>query len=256
MNLVKNLSVAVLFVFSASAYALSQGGGQFEKALITPDHVKEAIELQKEEDKNQDVEPGEGEAWFNVVLGDSPIIISAPHATQPFREGQYRFSDGGGTAALAVTLGKLTNSTVIYTTKASPSDPNYYDDNAYKTKLAELIKSKKPKVILDIHGSHPFRPYDVDIGTMDGRSLLGKDSLVTSLISALRNEGVSNFSNNYFGASKNQTVTKFGSSNGVPTLQLEITSVWMVPSDGNFEAHRFSQMLQGLVRFVENVKQE
>ncbi|MBN5380788.1 hypothetical protein JY493_27120 [Serratia marcescens] len=256
MKVLKKLSVVALFVFSTSACAFSQAGVPFEKALITPDHVKEAIEIQKEADKNQDAEPSEGEAWFKVIPGDSPIIISAPHATQPFREGKYRFSDGGGTAALAVMLGKITNSTVIYTTKASPSDPNYYDNNDYKGRLAEIIQAKKPKLILDIHGSHPFRPYEVDIGTLNGKSLLGNDNLVTGLIASLRNEGLSNFSNNYFAASKNETVAKFGAAHGVSSMQLEITSVWMVPGDGNYESHRFAQILQGLVRFVEKVKSE
>ena len=39
-----------------------------------------------------------------------------------------RFADGVGTASLAVALHKLTGATVIYTTHASPSDPNYYHD--------------------------------------------------------------------------------------------------------------------------------
>ena len=75
-------------------------------------------------------------------------------------------------------------------------------------------------LIIEIHGSHPFRPYDVDIGTMNGKSLLGKDDLVTKLIALLRNEGISNYSSNYFAATKNETITKFGAAHGVPTIQL------------------------------------
>ncbi|AHG22452.1 hypothetical protein Z042_24705 [Chania multitudinisentens RB-25] len=254
MNLIRKLTIVTLFIFSASACALNQGSGYFEKALVTPEDIKEAIIYQQDADKNQDVAPKDGEAWFNVILGGAPIIISAPHATQPFREGKYRFSDGGGTAALAVLLGKLTDSTVIYTTKASPSDPNYYDDNAYKVRLAELINTQKPKLIIDIHGSHPFRPYDVDIGTMHGKSLLGNDELVTKLITSLRNEGITNYSNNYFAASKNGTITKFGTAYGVPTIQLEFSSIWLIPSDGNYAAHQFAQLLQGMVRYVNSVK--
>ncbi|UCZ77709.1 hypothetical protein LHL03_11470 [Pectobacterium carotovorum] len=252
--LIRRFTVIALFVFSASACSLNQSNSHFEKALLTPEQINEAIVYQKDADKNSDVKPKEGEKWFNVILGQEPIIISAPHATEPFRDGKYRFSDGGGTAALAIMLGKLTGSTVIYTTKASPSDPNYYDNNDYKARLAELIKSQKPKLIIDIHGSHPYRPYDVDIGTMKGKSLLGKDELVTKLIASLRNEGISNYSNNYFAASKNETVTKFGAAHGVPTIQLEVNSVWMVPSEGNYESHQFAQLLQGMVRYVNSVK--
>ncbi|MFC3393885.1 N-formylglutamate amidohydrolase [Brenneria rubrifaciens] len=256
MTFFKKTSLMALLLVSTVAYgSIEQDDvAPFKKAIITPEYVKEAITYEKEADKNSNVIPQEGESWFNVLPGESRIIISAPHATQPSREGQYRFSDGGGTAALAIMLGKLTDSTVIYTTKASPSDPNYYDNNAYKEKLAALIHSKQPKLIIDIHGSHPFRPYDVDIGTLNGKSLLGKDERVSELINILKNEGISNFSNNYFAASKNATVAKFGSNLGVPSIQLEINSIWMMPSDGNIEAHKFAQMLQGLVLYVNSEK--
>jgi len=110
---------------------------------------------------------------LELCRGNLQLSSAPPHATQPFREGKYRFSDGGGTAALAIILGSLTGSTVIYTTKASPSGPNYYDDNGYKKKLAELIKTQKSTIILDIHGSHLFSLYDIDMGTLNGESLLG-----------------------------------------------------------------------------------
>ncbi|ENN8378921.1 hypothetical protein ACAX46_004392 [Providencia rettgeri] len=249
---IKFISV-IFFIFSISTYTFGYESSYFEKALVTPEHIKDAIIYQKDADKNQAVEPKNGEKWFNVILGERPIIVSAPHATQPFRDGKYRFSDGGGTAALAIMLGKLTDSTVIYTTKASPSDPNYYDNNDYKVKLAELIKSQKPKLIIDIHGSHPFRPYDVDIGTMNGKSLLGKEEFVTTLITSLQHEGISNYSDNYFSATKNETITKFSAKHGVPSIQLEFSSVWMVPSDGNYESHRFSLLLQGMIRYVNTV---
>ena len=75
---------------------------------------------------------------------------------QPWREGNYRYSDGGGVVALAVMLGKITHATVIFTTKASPSDPNFYDNNDYKERLKYLIAKYNPLLLLDIHGSHHF----------------------------------------------------------------------------------------------------
>jgi hypothetical protein len=221
-----------------------------DRAIVEVAEITEAVKIEKEINAHSEAQAPNGSSWFEVVEGKVPVIVTAPHATKPFREGQYRFADGGGTAALARMLNKLAGVTVVYTTFASPSDPNYYDDNAFKATLDALIKSKQPVLVLDLHGSHPYRPYDVDLGTMNGQSLLGKDSLVVDIVKTLRAEGMINISSNYFAAAKNQTITKFVSARGVPAIQLEISSTWLAPSQDNLSAHRFSQLLQALVKYI------
>ncbi|MCI5221240.1 MAG: ketol-acid reductoisomerase [Candidatus Electrothrix sp. AR4] len=225
-------------------------GQQPQRALIEPKQVVSAIEIEKQLTDRKNVALPDGEQWFEVIERAAPVILSAPHSTRPLREGKRRFSDGGGTAALALALGELINATVIYTTYEGPSDPNYYDDNAYKKELARLIDEKKPLLILDFHGSHPYRSYDIDIETMDGTSLLGNEELLFSLIRHLNAEGIFSFSYNRFGAEKHNTITKFVSENGVPSMQLEINSTYVSPSAGNIEAQRFSKLLQGLTRYI------
>ena len=66
----------------------------------------------------------------------------------------------------------------------------------------------------------------------------------------MRQEGLENLSNNYFPAAKNQTITKYASGPGVPTVQLEINSTWLTPAQDNLSVHRFSQLLQALTRFI------
>lgn len=87
---------------------------------------------------------------------------------------------------------------------------------------------------------------------MRGASLLGKNELLDSLIEHLRREGIASISYNRFGASKNQTITKFSSSKGVPAIQLEINATWVNPSEGRIEAQRFSKLLQALVRYIKS----
>jgi hypothetical protein len=143
---------------------------------------------------------------------------------------------------------------VIYTSYKSPSDPNYYDDNPYKAALAALLASKKPRLVLDLHASHPNRPYDVDFGTMGGASLLGDTSLLSRLADDLRREGLTNFSQDRFAASLKPTVTKFVVARGVPCIQLEISSTWTTTEkDSDWRAHRFAQVLEGLTRFIRDV---
>jgi len=222
------------------------------RAVITVENVQEAIRIEADLAPNYEVLPKEGEPWFAVERGPSRVLVVAPHATNPTREGKLRFADAG-TGSLALMLHRLAQTTVIYTTKASPSDPNYYDDNDFKRTLADLIREVKPALVLDLHGSHFFRPYDVDFGTMGGKSLLADEKYLALLAQAFRQEGLVNLSLDYFAASKNETVTKWVSGLGVPCIQVEITSTRLAPRSGNLDAHRFAQLLQALVRFVREV---
>lgn len=98
-----------------------------------------------------------------------------------------------------------------------------------------------------------FRPYDVDLGTMNGASLIGRSDLLELLVERLRQEGLINLSRDYFSASKSATVTKWISQRGTPCIQLEISSTWTDPTGDDLHAHRFSALLQALVRFTRAV---
>ncbi|NNA49652.1 ketol-acid reductoisomerase [Pseudomonas lactis] len=247
-----NLRPRAISVTLAIGLLTTMGVAQAERALIEPSQIQEAITIETAIEAQSATAAPTDTAWYAVLKGSTPVLITAPHATKPYREGSYRFSDGAGTAALAKLLNTLTCATVIYTQYRSPSDPNYYDDNAFKAEVAELIKQHKPKLLIDLHGSSTSRPYDVDFGTMEGTSLLGRTDIVPSLRKALRKEGLRNFSDDYFPAAKHHTLTRFASSLGVPSVQLEINSTWLLPSQGDIYAQRFSQLLQGLTRYIRN----
>src|ERR1700747_1340162 len=98
---------------------------EYRRAIVDLPEVENAIRVAKELDTRKNQPLPEGTRWFKIERGTLPAIITGPHATQPFREGQYRFSDGGGTAGLAVALHAICDVTVVYTTYRSPSDPNF-----------------------------------------------------------------------------------------------------------------------------------
>jgi hypothetical protein len=151
---------------------------------------------------------------------------------------------------LAVALHAICDVTVVYTTYRSPSDPNFYDDNEFKVSLGELIRETKPVLLLDVHASHPYRPYEVDLGTMNGTSALGDKSFIPSLIDAFKKEGIVNISVDWFAASKNQTITRYASSKGVPSVQLEFSATRTSPGEDALAAHRFAQTLQAVAHFL------
>lgn len=247
-----NMSYMALLVASLTLTACAVERPLPQKAIVAPSLVYKAIEIEQALDAREGVPIEEGADWFKVVPGNIPVIITAPHATRPLREGNRRFADGGGTAALALSVAELTGAHVIYTTGEGPSDPNYYDDNGFKRELARLIDEIQPRYVLDIHGSHPYRPYDIDLGTMHGESLLGQDALLQELVQSLRREGIVNISSNYFAGAKNQTITKFAASLGVPAIQVEVNTNWASPSEGDVQAQRFAQLLQAIARFIRS----
>jgi hypothetical protein len=196
-----------------------------------------------------------------VLPGEASVIVVAGHATAHVREGKPKEVDGG-TGSLAVMINRLAGCPAIHTTYLSPSDPNYYDDNAFKAELARMIERHRPVMVLDLHGSNSSRPYDVDFGTIEGgKSLLGREDLLLRLAECLRNEGMRNFSQDFFPASRPGTVTRFVSERlGVPCVQLEINQNWLITSSEpelarGMQYQRFAQVLQGIVRFVRSVDQ-
>lgn len=222
----------------------------YPAAIIEPKLVRSSIVIEKRLNQREGVPTPADQKSFKLVTGNQPIIITAPHSVRPFRNGKYRFSDGGATAAYALALAELIGAHVIYADYENDFDANYEDDNEFKNQLAALIEEVDPILVLDIHGSNPMRSYDLDIGTMHGESLLGKNVLLGDLITRLTKEGIVNISTNRFSASKQQSITKFASNRGVPSLQLEINATYLMPSEGAIEAQRFAILLQALTRYI------
>ncbi|MGC4093307.1 MAG: hypothetical protein QM756_36530 [Polyangiaceae bacterium] len=221
-----------------------------KRALIDVADIKAVIELPKTLRAREGVAIPTGESWFTVLPGKSPVIVTATHATRAMREGNFRFADGGGTAALAVALHNVCDVTAVYTTYDSPSDPNFYDDNAFKAAVAQLIRDSKQTLLLDIHGSHAYRPYDLDIGTMHGASLQEQPELADALAAAFRREGIGNISLDWFAAAKNQTMIKFVNGLAIPSMQLELSILRISPHESDDAAHRFAQTLQAVAEFL------
>jgi hypothetical protein len=85
---------------------------------------------------------------------------------------------------------------------------------------------------------------------MNGRSVLGDTFLIRALIDAFSMEGILSISVDWFAASKDQTVIKYASLKGVPSVQLEFSATRTTPGDDALAAHRFAQTVQALARFL------
>jgi hypothetical protein len=239
------IALFILTNWGLSALALEKT----QKAIVTSANIDSLIVIEKRFLKNCSIPPPSNICWFEYQKGTKNILIIAEHATAQMRDGKMKQADGG-TGSIAIELNKLSNVPIFYTTYCSPSDPNYYDRNEFKDTLAKLLSELKPILVLDLHASHPFRPYDIDFGTMNGKSYLTRKDFLDSLKIAFTNEGLINQSQDYYSAEKNQTMTKFISGKGIPCIQLEINSNYLSPALGNIYGQKTAQLLQALLRFI------
>lgn len=158
--------------------------------------------------------------YFKVITptAKSKILISAPHTLPHLRKGKYKWADSGS-GALALALQRATNTHLIYTTR-SGIDPNYYDNSLYKVALKKYLKSHPEiELVIDIHGASPKRQFDVDLGTMHHKSI--RNPKVYQVIKSHFEKAKLRVSENFFSASKAETVTKFVYNLGLSAIQME-----------------------------------
>lgn len=96
---------------------------------------------------------GEG-ANYQVILGDVPVLVSAPHAVRQWREGVIKDRDGmtGGIAEYLCEELKLFG--VVRQWEAG-DDPNYAEDElsvVYRNQVVRLVEECGIKWVFDIHG--------------------------------------------------------------------------------------------------------
>jgi len=223
-----------------------------QRAIVMPKNIEHIIASESKLAENYNSIAPKDSSWFEYRTGSKKVLITAGHATSHMREGKIKRADGG-TGSLGVELNKLMDVPVFFTKYLSPSDPNYYDNNAFKDSLAVIIRQIKPTIVIDLHCSHPYRPFDVDFGTMNGKSYLSRVDLLDSLKTVLKNEGLINQSQDYFAAAKHMTITKFIVGDGVPCIQLEINANYISPDLGNINAQKTAHLLQALIRFINLV---
>ena len=219
------------------------------KAIITPANIDSFISFNKTFEQNETKPAPSDKASFEFKNGTRKILFIAGHATAHIRNGNTKSADGG-TGALAVSLNKLLNVPVLYTTFLSESDPNFEDDNSFKDTLAKIVAKIKPIFVIDLHTSNASRPYEIDFGTLNGISFLKRKDLLARLKIIFKNEGLINQSQDFFSASENKTITRFLHNRNIPCIQLEINFNNLSPDKGNLQSQRTAQLLQGLFRFV------
>lgn len=188
------------------------------------------VQLESEVAYRTAPEPGRHE--FNVVKGQIPVLLSAPHGAAHFRNGKLKEEDEY-TAGLVRLVAEKTGAHALYAYRKSPTDPNYYADIPYKHALQQIVDHTSVKFVLDIHGCSPEREFGIALGTMQNRSCPRQRPVIIRTLEAHgfseSNPGLMRLDlDKTFPASGNhhiETVTQFASDKlRVPAAQLELNA--------------------------------
>lgn len=111
---------------------------------------------------------GGGRKNFRFVRGRIPVVVSAPHAVNHFRNGEIKRADLF-TGGIARWLAEKTGCHCITSTRFSKSDPNFDPNengaNRYQESLCQYVSENDIQIVIDLHGAAATRPYFVEIGT-------------------------------------------------------------------------------------------
>jgi len=205
---------------------------------------------------------GCGEEKFIIEEGTIPIIVSAPHAVNHFRNGYIKSADVL-TGGIARFLHCKTGCHIIYSSKYSKSDPNYDlpDSNPYQTSLLEYIIKHDIVFLLDLHGAAKTREYALEIGFSSSQPSFIQNTVKDNnpirqndYISIIKSVFHSFLSNSIIAEKniwKQNTVTKYISYNArIACLQLEINRKYREPE----KVYDFMSFVYGLLTAINECK--
>ena len=186
-----------------------------------------------------------------VIEGNSNVLISAPHGVSQVRLGKYKLAEIGALAA-ALYLHKESNSYFIAKTQNNNDDANFDDKSLYKSSIEKLIKNKKVKYIIDIHGLSPKRDCDINLGTHLRNNIKTNEKIFNNLYEALVENGFVTKIDQPFMAGKQTICGSF--ANKLPkiwTLQIEINCA-ITNKKENVE--KFKRLLTILKSWINSIQ--
>lgn len=201
---------------------------------------------------------------YVIKCGSIPVMISAPHSVNHYREGKLKRADKM-TGGIVRYLHEITGCHIMYATRYSLRDPNYDDnptgeENLYQRELTNYIKANNIRVLIDLHGVKKGTEYGLEIGTapeqgQEDPSLQGYD-FIWDLVRYTFEYTLQNIDshiskailkNKIFSAGKQNTITKYVYKHTqAACFQLEVNGDLRDPSD----SLSFQYLMDGLVYLV------
>ena len=153
----------------------------------------------------------------------SNILLSAPHAVSQLRDGVTKFAEVE-TYNLIEVVKELTGASIIAKTCNLGDDANFDETSSYRDKIADMIKQKKIKYILDIHNLNLKRSQTINLGTNNGLNLGGNFTLLKRIQQIFEKNNLETTEDYPFYAGARTISSYFAKNYNVFCLQIEINS--------------------------------
>ncbi len=211
---------------------------------------------------------GSGSEAFIIEKGTIPVMISAPHAVNQYRDGKLKWADRY-TGGIARYLHRATGCHLICSCMFTKADPNYDPPgkNPYQDALRGYLNNNRVRLLIDLHGAAREREYAVEMGTAPERDQasgvcreedpsLHEHPFVAPQIKEILEKNFRDLTadrreiwkNRLFDAGDQNTVTKFISENtDVACIQLEINGIYRDPENEK----EFSALVASLTEIIE-----
>lgn len=196
---------------------------------------------------------------FISLPGSNHVLITSVHGHDHLRNGEVKKKDQG-TLKFAFLLARITQSHFYAVNVDKQPDNNYHVDTLFKDEVRAYINTHPVSLLLDIHASHTFRIPDIELGTMDGASVLDRTGLVPDFIRrANQYHFVCQTDEIFKGLGEGphcETMVRFGSEKlQVPSIQCEINASLLIEDDSLGSIHRYCQLLNLFAEFVSAAKE-
>ncbi len=156
---------------------------------------------------------------YDIKIGQIPVSLTSAHGIeQEKRGGKVKLAEPL-TRGITKYVSKKTSCCYLVKNEDTGVDPNKANNDEFKKILLELIEKNHIKLLIDLHGAKKERNFDVEIGTLEGRSADAK--IVGDLVECLQKNGVTKiaFNDPFKGGFITRTVYE---NCGINCIQLEI----------------------------------
>lgn len=166
---------------------------------------------------------------YSLIEGTAPVLVSAPHVfahLRPSMRGVLKQGEPHTDELVKMVCSESGAYGIYLSDKETEYDPNYHqlENNLYKQEISTLVKNKKIKYLLDIHGLSDKHNYDVGI-TFCMRYRKSKELGDKILVELNKQKDLKDLSY-YIGYSpKNfqETLTQYASEKlKIPSIQIEV----------------------------------